>query len=443
MGLLKRAAFYLAFGSAVTILFSIAVSQILLALSLAALLASGEPLRFPPVRLPLALFFLITVAAVLASGDPASGLPQIRKFFVFSILLVICSTFETLRQVRALILAWTAVGLLSALFGIAQFAHRRQESNTYAFLLDGRITGFSSHWMTFGGEEMIVLLMLASLVLFSRQRMIHALGWPALAVLLSAVTLGMTRSIFLLGAPLGLAYLLWRRRPLLLAAVFAVIVAGVAIAPRAIRERALSVFKPHGDLDSNAHRAVCRTVGWQMVRAHPWLGLGPEQVAIQFHRYVPPAVPRPLPRGWYGHLHNIYLQYAAERGVFGLLSLLWLIGKVTCDFLKYLRGGMAPPEVSAVLQGAVAVIIAILAEGFFEYNLGDSEVLTLFLAVTASGYVALRTVYFPPPQHPGPQHGAGFVARTKALINLPSTSEAIVSPSMPCTPKNRRASSAV
>jgi putative inorganic carbon (HCO3(-)) transporter len=392
MGLLKRAGFYLAFGSAVSILFSIAISQILLAISLAVLLASGEKLRFPPVRLPLALFFVITVAAVLASGDPAAGIPQIRKFFVFSILLVISSTFQTVRQVRALILAWAGIGLLSGVSAIAQFAHRREQANTYAFLLDGRITGFASHWMTFGGEEMIVLLMLASLLLFSNRRIVKLLGWPVLAVLLAAVTLGMTRSIFLLGVPSGLAYLLWSRRRGLTVAAFAMAILVAAVSPRAIRERAVSVFKPHGDMDSNAHRAVCRVAGWEMIRAHPWLGLGPEQIAKQFDRYVPPAVPRPLPRGWYGHLHNIYLQYAAERGVFGLLSILWLIGKVTFDFLRYLRRRTVDPEVSAILHGAIATVIAVLAEGFFEYNLGDSEVLTLFLAVIACGYVALRPV---------------------------------------------------
>jgi len=36
------------------------------------------------------------------------------------------------------------------------------------------------------------------------------------------------------------------------------------------------------------------------------------------------------------------------------------------------------------------VILAILAEGFFEYNLGDSEVLTMFLVVTTGAYVAIR-----------------------------------------------------
>src|SRR5271165_1251692 len=115
---LRRATLYLAFGSAVSILFSIAISQILLALSLAALPLSGQALRFPPLRAPLALFFVITVVAVLASGDPHAGTPQIRKFFVFAILLVIYSTFETIRQVRSLLFAWAGVGLLSALLGM-------------------------------------------------------------------------------------------------------------------------------------------------------------------------------------------------------------------------------------------------------------------------------------------------------------------------------------
>jgi putative inorganic carbon (hco3(-)) transporter len=388
---LRQASFLLAFGSAVSIIFSIAISQILLGLSLAAVLLSGQPLRFPPLRAPLGLFFAITIAAVLASADPLTGTPQIRKFFVFAIVLVIYSTFETVGQIRALMVAWVGVGLLSALLGMVQFAHRRHEENSYAYLLDGRITGFASHWMTFGGEEMIVLLMLAAFVLFGSSRAVKLAGWPVLAALIATVILGMTRSIFLLGVPAGLSYLLWRRRRILVLAAVAATLAGAAVAPRAIRERVISVFRPHGDVDSNSHRVICRLAGWEMVKAHPWLGLGPEQIGKQFESYVPAAVPRPLPRGWYGHLHNIYLQYAAERGVFGLLCILWLIGKAASDFLRQLRQPALDPEVKAVLHGAIAVTVAILAEGFFEYNLGDSEVLTMFLSVVACGYVAIRS----------------------------------------------------
>jgi putative inorganic carbon (HCO3(-)) transporter len=74
---LSRAAMYCTFGSAVAILFSIAASQTLLALALAALLFSGAKLRLPPIWLPLGLFLLGTVVSLIFSSDPAAGLPQI------------------------------------------------------------------------------------------------------------------------------------------------------------------------------------------------------------------------------------------------------------------------------------------------------------------------------------------------------------------------------
>jgi len=264
-----------------------------------------------------------------------------------------------------------------------------QHSDYYGFFLDRRITGFAGHWMTFGGEEMIVFLMLASFLLLGARWKYKPFAWPLAALLGIAITLGMTRSIFLLGVPVGLIYLLWSRSRVLVMAL-PVLAIGIAAVPGALHERIVSVAKPHGDLDSNSHRAVCRIVGWQMVKAHPWLGLGPEQVGKQFDRYVPASVSRPLPNGWYGHLHNIYLQYAAERGIPGLLSVLWLIGKATLDFLVALRRGLVASEARFILYGTIAVVFAILAEGFFEYNLGDSEVLTMFLAVIACAYVSKR-----------------------------------------------------
>jgi putative inorganic carbon (hco3(-)) transporter len=276
--------------------------------------------------------------------------------------------------------------------GLIQFAQRRREANAYAFLLDGRITGLASHWMTFGAEEMIIMLIVVSFVLFSHQRSVKLLGWPILGVMLAAVTLGMTRSIFLLGVPAGLGYLLWRRRPILVAVATAAIMSGIAMSPEFLRERAISVFRPHGDMDSNAHRAVCRLTGWEMVKTHPWLGLGPEQIGKQFNSFVPATVVRPLPHGWYGHLHNLYLQYAAERGLGALFAMLWFIGKIALDFQKRLRTCAIEPDGRAVLHGAIAVIVAILAEGMLEYNLGDSEVLTLFLSVVAIGYVVLGNI---------------------------------------------------
>ena len=86
-----RAAGWLAFASAASIVFSIAVSQILLGASLAALLISRERLRLPAIKWPLALFLFGTLLAWLFSGHIAAGMPQIKKIYVFAELLVVFS----------------------------------------------------------------------------------------------------------------------------------------------------------------------------------------------------------------------------------------------------------------------------------------------------------------------------------------------------------------
>src|SRR5262249_20225086 len=102
----------------------------------------------------------------------------------------------------------------------------------------------------------------------------------------------------------------------------------------------------------------------------------------------PEDVQRPLPKGWYGHLHNVYIQYAAERGLPALLFLLWLVGKFVRDLI---RGLAYANEGRFAVCGALAVMAAVLAEGLFEHNLGDSEVLTMFLASVSCGYAALES----------------------------------------------------
>jgi O-antigen ligase len=97
-----------------------------------------------------------------------------------------------------------------------------------------------------------------------------------------------------------------------------------------------------------------------------------------------------LPSGWYGHLHNIYLHYAAERGIPTMLILLWLLLKILFDFYRGVHGlPPGPSNRKFLLHGAIAVVLATMVAGFFELNLGDTEVLTVFLTVVACGYLAL------------------------------------------------------
>jgi putative inorganic carbon (HCO3(-)) transporter len=388
-----RILYWLAFGAAASILFSIAVSQILLGIGILALLLSRRRLRFPPIALPLALFFTATVIADLLSGDPLEGIPQIRKFFVFGIVLVIFNTFRSISQIRNLVFAWAGIATLSAGRALSQFARRFSDAIqlhavVYDYVLDGRITGFASHWMTYGGEQMIVLLMLLALLLFAAGGAWKICGWASAAIIWAAIVLGLTRSIFLVAVPAGALVLAWNYKRWLVCAAPAAALAMFLAAPPHIQDRVFSVFRPHGDVDSNSRRTIMARTGLRMIEAHPVFGIGPEQIQPQFLTYLPADVAQPLPKGWYGHLHNLYLQYAAERGLPALACMLWIVAKMARDFRNALK---MPSRADArfIWLGALAVIAAVLAEGFFEYNLGDSEVLTMFLAATTCGYIAL------------------------------------------------------
>jgi O-antigen ligase len=392
--LLARAAFWLAGASAVAVLFSIAASQILLALAVAALLLSRRKLRFPPVLLPLGLFVACTLISLALSGDPASGRPQVRKLLVFLMLLVVASSFREPDRLRRLALCWAGAGALVAARGLVQFGEKVRDARAagtsfYEYYVGERITGFMSHWMTFGGQLMLVFLLLLAFLFFSPFARRRLLWFAALCAvpMAGSLLLGFTRSIWLAAGVAGL-YLLWHwsRRWFLVTPVVALL---VVLAVPGVRTRFVSMFQPKKEVDSNQHRIVCWRTGLEMIKAHPWFGLGPEQVRLQFERWVPADIPRPLPAGWYGHLHSIYVHYAAERGVPAMLALVWLLVKALLDFLLPARRlPPGPSDRKFLLHGGAAAVLAIMIGGIFELNLGDSEVLTLFLAIVACGYAA-------------------------------------------------------
>jgi O-antigen ligase len=396
---LERAAFWCAAASSVAILFSIAASQILLGFAIVALLGCRDKLRLPSVWVPLAVFLGGTALALALSGYPAAGLPQIKKFYVYLMLPVVYSVVREARQARWLTLAWSAAAAIGAADALVQFLRKIQEAHLsgktfYEYYVSGRITGFMSHWETFGGEQMIVLLMLAAFLMFSpsARRSALWLGLAAAALLATALLLGYTRGVWL-GTVAGALYLIWRRKRLLLLAVPAALALVLWLNPGAVRTRFESGFEPNKRLDSNQFRVVCWRTGWQMIKAHPVFGLGPEIVRMKFMEYVPADIPRPLPEGWYGHLHNVFIHYAAERGIPTALALVAALVWMLRDFARAL-GRLQPGrgDERFLLDGAVAVVIAVVISGMFEVNLGDSEVLTMFLAVVALGYSAVEKV---------------------------------------------------
>jgi putative inorganic carbon (HCO3(-)) transporter len=392
----EQAALYLAGAAAATTVVSIAASQILLGLAFVAILTARDKWRWPLVIWPILLWIGWTLVSLAASGHARGGLPQVKKFYVWLMLFVVYAALRTLPQIRAVTLAWTAGATLSALWGFGQFVHMYRSTPRffyYVYVNGTRITGFVDHWMTFSALLMMTLLMAGAMLLYSADR---RPGWlipwviPALAIIAAGILLAFTRSMWV-GTIAGALWLLWWKNKWLVAAVPLLIGIVLLVNPLEVRERAFSAFTAkEGVLDSRAHRAALRRVGWEMIRAHPIVGVGPEQVGPQFMQYYPADLPHPFPVEWYKeHLHNIYIHYAAERGLPALGILLWLLGRMLFDFWTTLRKLPAQSESRWVLHGAIAIIIAVMISGWTELTLGHSQVLEMFLAVVACGYIAV------------------------------------------------------
>lgn len=388
-----RIARYAAMASAISILVSIPVSQICLGLALLALLTGRARFRWPAVFVPLGLFLGWLLVSLAASPDPLAGLPQVKKIYVFCMLPVCLAALPEVRDYLRIFTGWVVVAGASVVLAIGQFAWkflaaRESGQNFYEYYVGERITGFMSHWMTFSGQAMLVALVLLSFLLFGPVVRVHwrVLCWSLLGLLLGGIVLGFTRGIWI-ATGIGAIPLLWNFRRWMAVAAPLMFALLLAVGPASVQDRFLSIFRPHGELDSNQHRVVTFATGTEMIKAHPWFGIGPERVGSHVEEYAPAWIARPFPEGYYGHLHNIYIHYGAERGIPSVLSLLALFAVLLWRQVHALRALPNARSVARALHlGVLASIAAIMTGGIFEYNLGDSEILTMFLVLAAAGY---------------------------------------------------------
>ena len=352
--------------------------------------------RFPPIAWPLLALAAWTLAATAASDAPDAALPQIKKLFVFAMLPLVYTAFRDPDRCRRVAEVWFVVVLGASATALAQFAWAALQAGTqgadfYSLYVGDRITGFYSHWMTFSQATVLVFLTLASYVLFSRKRPGSGI-WIILAVVIAAaLLLSFTLSSWLALLACGL-YLVSVAKPRALLAVPLVLAVGYAAAPDVIRQRVRSIQPA-----ANQSRIVMWRTGLNMIAAHPWLGVGPERASPRFKEFQPEDVEE-LPPGFYGHLHNVYIHYAAERGIPAALIVLWLFARMLWDMR---RGLLALPDGRDdrrfLLHAGVAGTLAVAVLSCFDVSLGDSEILGAFLALAA---IAYRGMPATPTQHP-------------------------------------------
>lgn len=340
-------------------------------------------------------FVAASVISVVFSSDFATSLPSLSKHIRFLWILMIF-TYLGRRQAEHILKALFVVMGISAAYGILQYFWLREVDLLH------RIQGFMGHWMTFSGQLMLCSVALGGYLLYRlTPEPTEAVEAPSETVSLKpvsrvlpfwvgtllwlimsfALVLTQTRNSWL-GTLAGLFLLLWVYGKKWMVPGMILVVVLFLISPEALQQRLYSGFDPN-DTTTQVRLELLRT-GRNIIADHPWIGLGPRMVPRLYQNYNESDE---FP-GWiYQHLHNNFMQIAAEMGLITLALWMALWIRLLWDFASFARRPASDGFSTYSAISSIAVLSAFLTAGLLEYNFGDSEILILLLFFMTVPYV--------------------------------------------------------
>jgi len=350
------------------------------------------PLRLPSYYMPLAAFILTTLLSLAFSPDPWTGEHQIGKFVLYPMgLLAAAFVTSESRAVNAykLLLAVAVVSAVTAIiqFGIAEAAFLKTGEIADDPTLLNRITGPLGHWMTFSGVQLLVwCAAIPAIAILGRKWVV------AISIISMAIVLSNTRGVWL-GAAAGFAFVaLALPRRIVVTVILPVVIVGLIASPLIYRRVRMSF---DSGLATNYSRLAYLSVGTQMIKDHPLLGVGPERVDDEFPKYYKGD----LKNFYYGHLHNNFMQIGAERGLLCLATFLWFLVELYRSLLGLFKH--SDEQSRWPILGSLAALTGFVVSGLNEYNFGDSEVMVLFLFLVSIPFGLASHVQEDPDSQPG------------------------------------------
>lgn len=356
---------------------SISLVQIFLSLSIVLwaikIIKNKERLAVPAFFLPLVAYAALSILSSIFSVNPNLSLYDSRELLLFLIVPVTYTAFSRTKDFERMLWALLASGYLAVLYSLFY--------RVFKALPGERIKGFMGHYMTQAGILLLFSVLALSIVFFSRTK--NRWLWAiALVLALFCLVLTMTRSAWI-GFFVAAGFVLVLYKPVTL--VLVPVLAGLVflVSPQSIRNRALSIFDP--GMYSNQERIEYFKTGIRIIKEYPLLGTGPDTVDMVFKnpKYgLSEAAKKNV------HLHNNFIQIAAERGI--PTFIVWLAFLVWTFFslLGLLKN--KSPALYPLTAGALAVLVALVTAGFFEYNFADSEIAILFLFLITIPFAYLR-----------------------------------------------------
>jgi len=333
------------------------------------------------------LFLGVSLLSAMAGVDPVHSFREIKnKDLYILILIVVVALARDRAKQKRLVSLFLAGSVLVAVWGLVQWsvgvnqtdksdgiflylpaalAHWPRPVLNLLSILNGRVMGTRGHPLAYA--ECLLFAWAFTICFLMRARGREWVHWLTPTILISvALVLSQSRGpwiaaafIFLLASLFSLS-----RRTWVMWGVGAVFV-GIVLSAPAIRDRALSIMdRTHHSNKERMHMWHAGIVIW---KSHPLLGVGPGNVK---QLSVPFQTTEERVWGPWGHLHSIYMNFLAERGVLGLIAFFLFIGTLVWELGRGLRMPSRDPWTHAVYQSALLGILGFLIGGLTEslYN---------------------------------------------------------------------------
>lgn len=319
--------------------------------------------------IPIVVYWVLLLASILNSPITRRTGEGVGDFLNLTPALLTVLALDRPRSLRLALYGFVYVAVLHAGQGLIEVWRGAGD-------LETRITAAFSHYMTFAGVITLGIAILLAWMLY-RRGWRRWWGWPALAMLITALLYALTRNAWIaVLAVLALATILNRGR--WLAWLLPAILLAAALLPVHVVARMWTI----GDLsDVSSYDRLCMLdAGVVMVRERPLLGHGPGTIEHIYPDYAHPTAPRQR----VAHLHNSYASLAAEQGVPSVLAMLTLLGGGAWLAWRGLNRG--DPDHRDLHAATLFGLVAFLVAGLFEDYWADTEIQRVALMLAALPY---------------------------------------------------------
>jgi O-antigen ligase len=390
----KRVPEYLLVLYTLTGTISIAVSQAVMGLgAVTAVVDRGRRTRiaWPVTRLegPLMAWTAAALLATLFASNPLASAIKLKKTLLLAMVFWAPAVIRNRWGLGRLFMGLLFSAGVTSLYGVLTF-----------FLQGGgelgtRIRGFHGFYLTNSGLLLLCTFPAALFATCPAIRPSHRWG-AAITVgsILAVQILGLLPGAWL-GTIVGFLALAVRRRNPAIAVTTVGLLLAVSLVPGVFRETAVSMLDPSSP--TNAERIRVVRNGLTLFAEDPLTGWGLHDLADDYARVKSAGDPIQ------GHMVAVPVQVAASMGLPGIAALAWILVALFRELSAARRRVRDDAFLLAVVDGAEAGLVAFLATGLVEWNLGDSEILALlfFLQGTAIAAGAVAAWDAKPEPRPG------------------------------------------